>query len=123
MTRSTVAVAAAGAALVLGAGLATADEWPVQQPNTVIQVVETYDFVLPSDPNYWNPTERRDRLDSPYGTGTRIVCEAYRGRTGNCWQADDAGNPHKLLREDFSEGGITGSAQQGHTPTKYTFPR
>ncbi|WP_174564505.1 hypothetical protein [Nocardia inohanensis] len=101
-------VSAAGAALALGMGVAHAGEWPEQQPNSPISVFETKNFLTPDNPGYWNPFDFGNRLTSPYGTSTRIVCNSFHGVTMSCWQADQDGNPHQLQKLPFNFPALPG---------------
>ncbi|MFE3441440.1 hypothetical protein ACFXNW_00250 [Nocardia sp. NPDC059180] len=118
--RLAVISTAAGATLLVGAGAATADEWPSQGNGR--SVFETKDFAVPSDVDYWNPLSSRNRLSSPFGTSTRIVCTGFHGVMQDCWQADLDGNPHKLEIAPL-EMPYAGSSQTGRPgPTHYVFP-
>ncbi|WP_137724233.1 hypothetical protein [Prescottella subtropica] len=97
MRRITAVIAALAAALTIGAGVAHADSWPADPGNgSPSRPVDVTNFVLtPDQLDFWNPSVNRTRVISPYGRSTRIVCTGYRVDT-DCWQADRAGNPHKL---------------------------
>ncbi len=113
--------AMAGATLLIGAGAAAADDWP-SDGGGALQVYETKDFAVQSDPDYWNPLSDRNRLTSPFGTSTRIVCTSFHGVQQDCWQADLDGNPHKL---DIAPLDVpyAGSSQTGHFgPKHYVYP-
>lgn len=109
-----------GTVFAFGTGVAAADEWPVQEPNSPISVFETKDFLTPSDLDYWNPLVNRYRLTSPFGTSTRIVCTAFHGQRMACFQADAEGNPHQLTSVPGNFPSITGSSQPGGT--HYAYP-
>ncbi|MEU7764245.1 hypothetical protein AB0B25_03875 [Nocardia sp. NPDC049190] len=121
--RLAVTTSIACTALIGGAGIAAADEWPPvpTQPSPTAPY-ETKNFLTPTDPAYWNPLDTRNRLTSPYGTSTRIVCTAFHGVTLGCWQADRDGNPHKLIALPFNFPAITGSAQPGGGASHYVYP-
>ncbi|WP_406232581.1 hypothetical protein [Nocardia sp. NBC_01009] len=117
-------VTAVAAAVLLGtSGVAAADEWPpVPTTPSPTAPFETKHFLTPGDLDYWNPLVSRDRLTSPFGTSTRIVCSAFHGVTLGCWQADRAGNPHKLIRLPFNVPSVTGSSQPGGGPSHFVYP-
>ncbi len=84
--------------MTLGSGIANAqDAWPVDpgEGNAVRPENATNYVLMPDQPEFWNPTVNMTRVVSPYGRTTKIVCTGYRVDT-SCWQADPAGNPHKL---------------------------
>ena len=123
--RTVVAVAVALGVVVGTGGIATAhDAWPPPPPpgSTPIVPFDTKDFLTPDDPDYWNPLYADDRLTSPYGTSTRIVCTAFHGVLLECWQADGAGNPHKLVRLPFNFPAIVGWEQPGGGPSHFVYP-
>lgn len=122
ITRIAATTAVAGTALALGTGVASADEWPVQDPNSAIYVFEATNFLTPNDLNYWNPLLSQSRLTSPYGNSTRIVCTGFHGVAIDCYQADRDGNPHKLSRLPFNFPNITGSSQPGGGPSHWVYP-
>lgn len=112
--------AMAGAAMLIGAGTAAADDWP--SDGGAFEVYETKNFAVQSDPDYWNPLSDRNRLTSPYGTNTRIVCTSFHGVQQDCWQADPNGNPHKLTTAPLDVP-YAGSSGTGHFPPKhYIYP-
>lgn len=121
--RMLAAVTMTAAAMTVGAGAASADEWPPvpDYPSPVVPF-ETTDFLTPTDPDYWNPFVQRDRLTSPYGTSTRIVCTAFHGVLMGCWQADAAGEPHRLVRLPFNLPNISGAGLPGGGPGHFVFP-
>lgn len=113
------------AAAVFGAsGPATAqDEWPeIPSYPTPMVPYETKDFLTPADLDYWNPLVNRNRLTSPFGTGTRIVCVGFHGVTTDCWQADGNGQPHKLIRLPANLPNVTGSSLPGGGPGHFVYP-
>ncbi|AQA22190.1 hypothetical protein BTZ20_0200 [Rhodococcus sp. MTM3W5.2] len=75
--------------------------------------------MTPTDPDYWNPFVSKDRLTSPFGPSTRNVCTAFHGVLTGCWQADQNGQPHKLvpLPLDFP-----GSTLPGGGPSHFVYP-
>ncbi|MGW0018186.1 hypothetical protein ACWDUD_07640 [Rhodococcus sp. NPDC003382] len=116
-------VVGAGLVGVGGAGIAAADEWPpVPDEPSAIGPYETSGFLTPDNPDFWNPLVARDRLTSPFGTSTRIVCTAFHGVLMDCWQADRDGNPHKLVRLPFNFPAVTGSTLPGGGPGHYVYP-
>lgn len=121
--RASAAAAVAAAALLGGASVAAADEWP-PVPNYPSPSVpyETKNFLTPDQPAYWNPLVAEERLTSPHGTNTRIVCTAFHGVTTDCWQADEHGNPHKLVRLSFNFPSVTGSSMPGGGPGHFVYP-
>ncbi|MFI6172392.1 hypothetical protein ACIBCN_36825 [Nocardia sp. NPDC051052] len=121
LARGAALASVAAAALLIGAGTATADEWPSDNGGA-LSVYETKDFAVPSDADYWNPFSDRHRLSSPFGTSTRIVCTSFHGVQQDCWQADLDGNPHKLNKAPLDVP-WAGSAQTGRFgPTHYVYP-
>ncbi|WP_433524130.1 hypothetical protein ACQPZ2_02560 [Nocardia pseudovaccinii] len=113
--------ATAGVTLLIGAGTAVADDWP-SNGDGGLEVHETKDFAVQSDPDYWNPFSDRNRLTSPFGTSTRIVCTSFHGVQQDCWQADLDGNPHKLdiAPLDLPYAGSSGTGHFG--PKHYVHP-
>jgi hypothetical protein len=126
MLRRRIAIASAvvlGAAL-LGSGTANADEWPVAPPYpspTAPQDV-TGIFLTPQDPVYWNPFVSDNRLTSPYGNSTRLVCTGFHGVLLECWQADREGNPHKLIKLDLNYPGSMAAGLPGGGPGHFVYP-
>ncbi|MFI7000047.1 hypothetical protein [Nocardia sp. NPDC050175] len=121
LARCAVLAAVAGAALVVGPGTAAADDWP-SDGGGALSVYETKNFAVPSDPDYWNPFSDRNRLSSPFGISTRIVCTSFHGVQQDCWQADNDGNPHKLNKAPLDVP-WAGSVQTGHYgPVHYVYP-
>ncbi|MGO4614891.1 hypothetical protein AB4305_00970 [Nocardia sp. 2YAB30] len=109
------------AALLIGAGTAAADDWPTDGGGA-FAVYETNNFAVPSDPDYWNPLSDRNRLTSPFGTSTRIVCTSFHGVQQDCWQADPDGNPHKLNTAPLDMP-YAGSSKTGNSgPRHYVYP-
>ena len=110
LARSAAIVTASLGLMLGGAAVANADEWPpIPDYPTPLVPFETKAFLTPNDLDYWNPLASSNRLTSPYGTSTRIVCTAFHGVLLECWQADRAGNPHKLTKLPFNFPSITGS--------------
>ncbi|WP_277835756.1 hypothetical protein [Speluncibacter jeojiensis] len=106
-----------------GAGVALADSWPTPPPYpTPTAPYETADFLTPADPGYWNPFVSADRLTSPFGTSTKIVCESFHGVKLDCWQADLQGNPHKLVQLPLDFPGSTGAGLPGGGPGHFVYP-
>ena len=92
------AVTLATASMLVGVGQANAqDAWPVDPgQGSPVRPVDVTSFALTPDRlEFYNPFIGLPRIISPYGTTTKIVCTGFRGYD-NCWQADQAGNPHKL---------------------------
>lgn len=114
---------ATGAALVIGSGVANADEWPPipDYPSPSVPF-EASGFLTPTDPAYWNPLVAENRLTSPYGTSTRIVCTSFHGVLTGCWQADAQGNPHKLVALPFDFPNVSGSSMPGGGPQHFVYP-
>ncbi|MFC9789982.1 hypothetical protein [Rhodococcus sp. NPDC127528] len=123
-TARVAATTALGAAAILaGTGVAAADEWPTPPPYpTPLVPYETTSFLTPTDLDYWNPFVSADRLTSPYGTSTRIVCEGFHGVTLDCWQADRQGRPHKLVKLAMDYPGSLGSALPGGGAGHFVYP-
>ncbi|MBW4782354.1 hypothetical protein KZO37_23600 [Rhodococcus fascians] len=122
--RIAVTVAVVAGAAALGVGTADADEWPVAPPYpspTAPQDV-TGVFLTPQDPDYWNPFVSENRLTSPYGNSTRIVCTGFHGVLLECWQADSNGNPHKLIPLSMDYPGSTGHLLPGGGPPHFVYP-
>lgn len=116
-----IALVLFGAAL--GIGSAAADEWPpIPDYPTPIVPYETKAFLTPTDLDYWNPLVSKDRLTSPFGTSTKIVCTSFHGVTLECWQADQNGNPHKLIKLPFNFPSITGWQLPGGGPGHFVYP-
>ncbi len=123
ITRFAVTAACIAAVAVGGTATAAADEWPpMPDYPTPFVPFETKNFLTPADPAYWNPIDARERLTSPFGTSTRIVCTAFHGVTYDCWQADERGNPHKLVRLPVNLPSVTGSSMPGGGPGHYVYP-
>lgn len=123
--RFAATAAVAATALLGAAGTAAADEWPTTPPYP--SPTAPYDalpdeFLTPTDLDYWNPFVSEDRLTSPFGTSTRIVCEAFHGVKLGCWQADQNGNPHKLVQLAYDFPGSTGSNMPGGGPGHFVYP-
>ncbi|MDV8023512.1 hypothetical protein [Rhodococcus sp. IEGM 1330] len=124
MFRRTAVIACviAGAA-ALGMGTAAADEWPTPPPYpTPSPPQDVTGFLTPQDPDYWNPFVSENRLTSPYGNSTRIVCTGFHGVLGACWQADANGNPHKLIPLNMNYPGSTGQLLPGGGPGHFVYP-
>lgn len=105
--------------MALGSGLANAqDTWPVDPgPSSPSRPLDATNYVLmPDQLAFWNPTINTTRVISPYGRSTKIVCMGYRVDV-DCWQADRAGNPHKLDRAFYM--GAFGSLVS--TPAAFVF--
>ncbi|MGW5075360.1 hypothetical protein [Rhodococcus sp. NPDC004095] len=113
------------AAALIGAPAAAnaADEWPPipDYPSPSVPFDNTH-FLTPDNPEYWNPFVAKDRLTSPYGTSTRIVCTAFHGVLTGCWQADRDGNPHELVRLPADFPNVSGSSLPGGGPGHYVYP-
>lgn len=124
VTRVAATVAVAAAAVLGTAGIAAADEWPpVPDYPTPLVPFDAQGFLTPVDPAYWNPFVNDDRLTSPFGTTTRIVCTAFHGVLLDCWQADEHGNPHKLVRLPANLPNFTGSGSMpGGGPGHFVYP-
>lgn len=122
VTRLAAAAVVTGTAFTLGAGTASADDWPVQQPNSPIYVFEAHGFLTPSDLDYWNPLVDRARLTSPFGNSTRIVCSGFHGVTTSCFQADADGNPHQLKRLAMNYPNVTGYLAPGGGVSHWVYP-
>lgn len=122
-TKSAAVLGFTAAAALAGSGIATADEWPPipDYPSPSVPF-ETKGFLTPTDPAYWNPLLAEDRLTSPYGTSTRIVCTAFHGVLTGCWQADAQGNPHKLVALPFDFPNVTGSSMPGGGAQHFVYP-
>jgi hypothetical protein len=121
--RSAAIMTAAVGMMLGGAAVANADEWPpVPNYPTPLVPFETKGFLTPTDLDYWNPLVSMNRLTSPFGTSTRIVCTAFHGVTLDCWQADQSGNPHKLVRLPFNFPAITGWQLPGGGPSHFVYP-
>ncbi|SDE68213.1 hypothetical protein [Rhodococcus tukisamuensis] len=121
--RIAATAAVAATALLGAAGTAAADEWPTPPPYpSPIVPYDTKAFLMPTDLDYWNPFVSADRLTSPFGTSTRIVCQGFHGVTTDCWQADQNGNPHKLVKLAYDFPGSTGSNLPGGGPGHFVYP-
>ncbi|MCJ0904831.1 hypothetical protein [Rhodococcus sp. ARC_M6] len=118
-------VAASVAAVALGStGIASAqDEWPPIPPYPSPSVpFDNSNFLTPDNPVYWNPLVNEDRLTSPFGTSTRIVCTSFHGVLTGCWQADQYGNPHRLVRLHANFPSVSGSGLPGGGPGHFVYP-
>lgn len=123
VARGALTVGCAVAVALGAAGTAAADEWPpMPDYPTPLVPFETKNFLTPADPAYWNPLDPRERLTSPFGTSTRIVCTAFHSVTFECWQADEHGNPHKLVKLPANIPSVTGSSQPGGGRSHYVYP-
>jgi hypothetical protein len=123
LARSAAIVTASLGLMLGGAAVANADEWPpIPDYPTPLVPFETKAFLTPNQVDYWNPLVAQNRLTSPFGTSTRIVCTAFHGVTLDCWQADQAGNPHKLVRLPFNFPAITGWQMPGGGPSHFVYP-
>ncbi|MDH6679949.1 hypothetical protein M2284_004174 [Rhodococcus sp. LBL1] len=117
------AACAAATVAVAGAGVAAADEWPpIPEGPSAVGPAEYYGFLTPTDLDYWNPFVSANRLTSPFGTSTRIVCAGFHGVLLNCWQADLQGNPHKLVQLPLDFPGSLGSSAPGGGPGHFVYP-
>ncbi|NKV83950.1 hypothetical protein GS930_15755 [Rhodococcus hoagii] len=116
--RIAAALGATAAVALAGAGTASADEWPTPPPYPSPLAPFDYDgFLTPTDLDYWNPFVSANRLTSPFGTDTRVVCTGFHGVLLECWQADREGNPHKLtkLAQDYPDrSGRAARRRAGH---------
>ncbi|MEV6772166.1 hypothetical protein AB0N05_26410 [Nocardia sp. NPDC051030] len=121
VTRLAATAAASGAIIAAGTGIASADEWPVQDPNSAVYVFEAH-FLTPTDPAYWNPLDTSSRLTSPFGNSTRVVCTGFHGVALSCYQADLDGNPHKLTALPFNFPSFTGSSAPGGGASNWVYP-
>lgn len=79
-------------------------------------------FLTPTDLDYWNPFVSQNRLTSPFGTSTRIVCTGFHGVLLECWQADREGNPHKLTKLAQDYPGSLGGGLPGGGPGHFVYP-
>lgn len=121
--RVAASLCAAATVVLAGAGIASADEWPVPPPYPSPLAPFDYNgFLTPTDPNYWNPFVSENRLTSPFGTGTRIVCTGFHGVLLECWQADREGNPHKLTKLAQDYPGSLGAGLPGGGPGHFVYP-
>lgn len=116
-------MAVTAATLVLGSGLANAqDSWPVDPgEGNPIRPVDVTDYVLtPDQPEFWNPAVGKPRVVSPFGRTTKIVCTGYRVYD-QCWQADQNGNPHEL-KFLFNMGAFGSLAGAPPAQNVYVYP-
>lgn len=122
-TRIAAAFAFTATAVIAGAGVANADEWPPypDYPSPSVPF-DTKDFLTPTDPAYWNPLVAENRLTSPFGTNNRIVCTSFHGVLTGCWQADNAGVPHKLVALPFDFPNVSGSSMPGGGAQHFVYP-
>lgn len=122
-SRLLAAAAFTATAVLAGTGVAAADEWP-QVPDypSAVVISETSHFLTATDPDFWNPLVNADRLTSPYGTSTRIVCTSFHGGTMGCWQADEAGEPHLLTTLPVNLPSVGSSSSTSGGPRHYVFP-
>ena len=123
LARAAVVPMAAVAVLAAPTAAHAADAWPtVPDYPTPLVPFEKSDFLTPENPAYWNPFVNQDRLTSPYGNSTRIVCTAFHGVLLECWQADRYGNPHKLVQLPANLPNVTGSSLPGGGPGHFVYP-
>ncbi|MGB3771579.1 MAG: hypothetical protein WBA00_10570 [Rhodococcus sp. (in: high G+C Gram-positive bacteria)] len=109
--------------MLLGSGVANADEWPpVPAQPSASGPFETNSFLTPTDLDYYNPFVENNRLTSPFGTSTRIVCTGFHGVLSQCWQADGNGNPHRLIRLPYNVPNISGSFLPGGGSSHFVYP-
>ncbi|MDZ7915183.1 MAG: hypothetical protein U5N21_16975 [Rhodococcus sp. (in: high G+C Gram-positive bacteria)] len=121
--RIAVTAAVVAGAAALGMGTANADEWPTPPPYpSPLAPTEVTGFLTPQDPDYWNPLVSQNRLTSPYGNSTRIVCEGFHGVLLDCWQADAESNPHKLIKLNMNYPGSAGQTLPGGGPGHFVYP-
>lgn len=88
--------------------------WPMSVPGSAYNAREVArdTFVTPEEPAFWDPTQPRPRLLSPFGKRTKIVCLGS-GVVDRCWQADPAGNPHMLGVLPSPLGSVIPDSPQG----------
>ncbi|GAA4480262.1 hypothetical protein GCM10023094_26500 [Rhodococcus olei] len=124
VARTTTVAAVIATAALAGAGAAAADDaWPpVPDYPTPVAPYDTKNFLTPDNPEYWNPFVAKDRLTSPFGTSTRIVCTAFHGVTLSCWQADRNGQPHQLVKLPLDYPGSMESNMPGGGPGHFVYP-
>lgn len=94
-----LATSFASLSMLAAAGTANAqDAWPNDPgEGAPVRPVDVTSFALtPEQPEFYNPFIGLPRIISPFGKATKIVCTGYR-TYDNCWQADQFGNPRKLL--------------------------
>ncbi|GAF48389.1 hypothetical protein RW1_053_00280 [Rhodococcus wratislaviensis NBRC 100605] len=119
----TATVAVAAAALLGSAGVAAADEWPpVPTEPSPVAPFDNQNFLTPTDLDYWNPFVSANRLTSPFGTANRIVCTGFHGVLLDCWQADQNGQPHKLVKLSMDFPGSLGATLPGGGPGHFVYP-
>ncbi|WP_405164180.1 hypothetical protein OG203_03395 [Nocardia sp. NBC_01499] len=121
LARCAALTALTSAALLIGAATAAADDWP-SDGGGALSVYDTKDFAVPSDADYWNPFSDRNKLSSPFGTTTRIVCTSFHGVQQDCWQADQDGNPHKLNKAPLDVPWAGSSKTGYYAPVHYVYP-
>ncbi len=78
-------------------------------------------FVTPEDPVFWNPTVATDRLISPFGTTTPVLCTSFHGVLLQCFQEDREGKQHELVRLAVNLPNVTGSLQPGGGPGTFVY--
>ncbi len=96
-----------------------ADAPAVSQPAGTVRLRR---FLTPTDLDYWNPFVSANRLTSPFGTDTRVVCTGFHGVLLECWQADREGNPHKLTKLAQDYPGSLGAGLPGGGPGHFVYP-
>lgn len=107
----------AGSTVGIPSGVASATEWPSGKvpghPFASSNIEYQGRAITPDQPGFWQFTSTVPRIISPYGNSTRIVCNSGVKMSYNpdCYQADAAGNPHKLINFNpfnFFSGGTYG---------------
>lgn len=98
------------------------DEWPAP-PNSDSPIggVDRDDLLTPDRPDFWNIGLAADRIISPYGLSTRVVCTSFHGVTLECWQADREGNPHKLVKLPYNFPSHAGAGRPGGGPGTFVY--
>ena len=83
--------------------------------------VDRDDLLTPESPEFWNVGLAADRIISPFGLSTRVVCTSFHGVTLDCWQADREGTPHKLVKLPYNFPSHAGETSPGGGPGTFVY--
>lgn len=98
------------------------DEWPAPpNPYDPTGGVDRDDLLTPENPEFWNVGLDADRIISPFGLSTRVVCKSFHGVTLDCWQADREGTPHKLVKLPYNFPSHAGETKPGGGPGTFVY--
>lgn len=77
------------------------DEWPQDPPGQTYSTIGEYTgrAITPDNPRFYDPEEWLPRILSPFGNKNKILCNGtVKGTVRDCYQADEFGNPHRLIK-------------------------